>query len=267
MNPRKRTNPQPPPTPPPCIELLIRNELKTLFSRGFQTDCLDPLGYDLRLGADMQLVTKGEVKTLSHNEKIEIYPGETVIVRTEEVLDLPNDMFAIGSPKMKLLLDGLWAHGGKTDPRYRGPLILGFQNVGSKPCILKRGQKIFHLTFFRIHGKTPIGYGGRGPGFPDLKKSPLDDFAELNEKLLKEVKTVEGIKSFRICRQILNLKSEIGKSFKIPIFGLIAILLILSLRYMKVVAEEVSFYLTTISAIISILAYVFPWIKKRIRKT
>ena len=264
MNPRKNS-PQPP--PPPCIELLIRDELKPLFSRGFQSICLDPMGYDLRLGAEVRLVTKGKTEQLGATGEIEIYPGETVIVKTDEILNLPDDVFAIGSPKMKLLVQGLWAHGGKTDPGYNLPLNLGFQNVGGKPCTLKRGQKIFHLTFFKIHGKTPKGYTGEGPGFPDLRKSPLEDFVELNEKLLEEVKKVEGIKSFRICRQILNLKSEIGKSFKIPIFGLIAILLILSLRYMEVVADEVAFYLSTISAIISILAYVLPWIKKRIWKT
>ena len=264
MSPR-RTTPQLPSSS--FIELLIGDELRPLFSEGFQNNCLDPMGYDLRLGAEVRLVTRGQTKKMTANEEIEIYPSETVIVKTEEVLCLPDNVFAIGSPKMRLLVQGLWAHGGKTDPGYSLPLNLGFQNVGSKPCALKRGQKIFHLSFFKIHGKAPKGYAGRGPGFPDLERSPLEDSVDLNEKLLVEVKKVEGIKSFRVCKQILDLKGEIGKSYKIPIFGLIAILLILSLRYMEVIADELSFYLSTISAIISIAAYVYSWIKKRTRKT
>jgi hypothetical protein len=34
----------------PHIELLLGDELQSLFSSGFNKDCLDPLGYDLRLG-------------------------------------------------------------------------------------------------------------------------------------------------------------------------------------------------------------------------
>jgi deoxycytidine triphosphate deaminase len=267
MSPKKRTPPLIPPPDPPFIELLIGDELESLFSQGFVSECLDPMGYDLRLGSEVRLVTRGKTEEMSDNEEIEIYPGESVIVKTEEVLNLPDNVFALGSPKMKLLVQGLWAHGGKTDPGYNLPLNLGFQNVGSKPCILRRRQKIFHLSFFKIHGKAVKGYTGRGPGFPDLQKSPLEDSVNLNEHLLEEVKRVEGIKSFRVCTQILNLKREMGKSYKIPIFGLIAILLILSLQYMKIIADEVSFYLTTASAIISIVAYVYDWVKKRVRKT
>jgi len=251
---------------PSCIELLVGDELTSLISQGFRDNCLDPMGYDLRLGVEVRLVTRGRTKELSADEEITIYPGETVIVRTEEVLNLPDNVFAIGSPKMKLLVQGLWAHGGKTDPGYNLSLNLGFQNVGSKPCVLRRGQKIFHLSFFKIHGKTAKGYTGRGPGFPDLERSPLENSVELNKNLLEKVKKVEGIKSFRLCRQILNLKSELGKSYKIPIFGLIAILVILSTQYLKIVADEVSFYLTTISALVSIGAYIYPWIKKRFSK-
>lgn len=267
MSPRRKTTPEPSSSLTSCIELLIGDELKPLFSQGFTSNCLDPMGYDLRLGTEVRLVTRGKTEEISSNDEIKIYPGETIIAKTEEVLNLPDDVFAIGSPKMKLLVQGLWAHGGKTDPGYNLPLNLGFQNVGSKPCTLRRGQKIFHLSFFRIHGKKPRGYTGRGPGFPDLKKSPLENSVELDEKLLAEIKNVEGIKSFRVCRQILNVKKEIGKSYKIPIFGMIAILLILSLRYTEVIANEVSFYLTTISAIVSIGAYLFPWIKKRLGKS
>ena len=267
MSPSKRTASTPQSSPPlPCIELLIGDELEPLFSQGFKGNCLDPMGYDLRLGGEVLLVTRGKTEKLSAREKIEIYPGETVIVKTEEVLNLPENVFAIGSPKMSLLVQGLWAHGGKTDPGYNLSLNLGFQNVGGKPCTLEKGQKIFHLTFFKIHGKNPKGYTGRGPGFPDLRKSPLENSAELNEKLLDEVKKVEGIKSFRICRHILALKEEIGNSYRIPVFGLIAILLILSLQYINVIEDEVSFYLTTISAIVSVIGYVFPWIRKRFRK-
>jgi deoxycytidine triphosphate deaminase len=128
----------------PHIELLLGDELQSLFSSGFNKDCLDPLGYDLRLGEEVTIVTRPEHKSsLKGDEEITIYPGETFIAKTEEVLNLPLDVFAIGSPKMSLLARGLWTHGGKTDPGYKNPLVLGFFNAGNQPISVKRSEKFF----------------------------------------------------------------------------------------------------------------------------
>src|SRR4030067_1668348 len=96
-------------TPPvfPHVELLIGDELRNLFSEGFDNTCLDPMGYDLRLGKDVRCVTKGVNEEMCDGEEIEVYPGESIIVKTEEVLNLPDNVYAIGSPKMKLLVQGL----------------------------------------------------------------------------------------------------------------------------------------------------------------
>jgi deoxycytidine triphosphate deaminase len=150
---------------PSYVELLVEEELKALFSDGYDASCLDPMGYDLRLGNEVRCVTKGSNQEMCEGAEILVYPGESIIVKTEEVLNLPDDVYAIGSPKMSLLVQGLWAHGGKTDPGYNLSLNLGFQNVGSRPCKLKRGQKIFHLTFFKIHGKPVRVTRGEGQDF------------------------------------------------------------------------------------------------------
>jgi len=267
MSERRRSSSQ---TPPPVlshVELLVGDELRSLFSEGFDSTCLDPMGYDLRLGKEVRCVTKGINEEMCDGEEIEVYPGESIIVKTEEVLNLPDNVYAIGSPKMKLLVQGLWAHGGKTDPGYNLSLNLGFQNVGSQPCKLKKGQKIFHLTFFKIHGKDVRRYTGRGPGFPDLQRSPLDNSTDLNEKLLNDIHSIDGIKSYRICKQILKLKGEMGRAHKIPIIGLSAILVFLSLQYWNVISGQVSFILTLLSSVVSIVAYIWPPLRKRIKKT
>ena len=266
MGERRRLSKLLPPDAP-HVELLVGDELRILFSEGFDGTCLDPMGYDLRLGGEVRCVTRGLNKEMCNGEEIEIYPSESIIVKTEEVLNLPDNVYAIGSPKMKLLVQGLWAHGGKTDPGYNLSLNLGFQNVGSQPCKLKRGQKIFHLTFFRIHGKTVRRYTGRGPGFPDLQRSPLDNSADLNDKLLKNIQSIDGIKSYRICKQIIKLKGEMGRAQKIPIIGLSAILMFLSLQYWNVISGQVSFILTLLSSVVSIAAYVWAPLRKRIKKT
>lgn len=196
------------------IELVLKNEITSLFKTGFcDNDCIDPMGYDIRLGDEVVPVTRGESKkTLKNGEAFTVFPGETLLVKSEEVLNLPNTVCAIGSPKMSLILKGLWAHGGKTDFGYNQRLTLGFRHLGASPIELKRGQKIFHLTFLRVNNGAAESYSGRGLEFPSVDISPLDGNPKLDDKLEKLVKEKEGIQLARIVHLIRNEVSYMKRS-------------------------------------------------------
>lgn len=249
------------------VELLAgSDEIKSLFRLGYSPDCLDSLGYDFRLGEEVRFVTTCKDIKLSGNEEIEILPNETVIVRTEEILDLPDDVFAIGSPKMSLLIDGLWAHGGKTDPGYNSKLTLGFQNVGSKPCKVKRGQRIFHLTFFKVHNKKLTHYAGSGPGFSQSDRSPLDDAINWNDAMLEKVKQTDGIKSYRITKVIFNLRKEIQRTFYIPLLAYTAVFVTYWFQQFGLAPTYVSFWVTNISGALTVISIVYNSVIKKWRK-
>lgn len=197
------------------IELLTGPILEKMFCRNFDKKSLDQLGYDVRLGDVVRLLTSGEDRTLNTDEKVEVFPGETLIAKTEEILHLPDWAFALGTPKMGLIAQGLWAHGGKTDPGYNNPLTLSFMNVGNKPCTLTRGQQIFHLTFFKVKGKPLTGYAGKGIIFPSTKPSPSDKDTPLSEECLKEVKESDGIQSYRICKYLYNIQRSSRRTSRI----------------------------------------------------
>ena len=197
------------------IELMIGPRLRDMFCKNFEESSLDPLGYDVRLGDVVRLITSGEEKTLNQEEEVKVFPGETLIAKTEEILNLPEWAFALGSPKMSLLAKGLWTHGGKTDPGYNHPLTLGFMNVGSEPCSLKRGQCIFHLTFFKINGTAPNKYAGKGINLPSLRKSPLDRQIDLTKEVLEQVKESDGIESYRILKYLYNTQCSSKRMDKI----------------------------------------------------
>jgi deoxycytidine triphosphate deaminase len=203
------------------IELLTGRELEHMFGRNFDQGSLDNIGYDVRLGDVVRLITSGEERTLNEGESVEIFPGETVVAKTEEILSLPEQVFALGSPKMSLIGQGLWAHGGKTDPGFNQPLTLGFMNVGNKSCTLARGQKIFHLTFFRINGKRIGRYAGRGINLPSTRSSPLDENIELNKDVLKRVMECDGIHSYRICRYLYNTQRSSKRTSRIVLFAMV----------------------------------------------
>ena len=187
---------------PGSIEMLLEEqEIRPLFSRGFYPDSVDSTGYDLRLGDKITFLNRGKEMECKAETPAEILPGDVIVVTCEETLRLPSNVFAIGSPKMSLIVKGLWAHGGKTDFGFNLPFRFGFQHVGKDPITLKPGDKIFHLTFFRVNNKTTRTYSGRGPVLPTtLTPSPLEEVTKLSKELESKVEKSHGIVTARLLR-------------------------------------------------------------------
>ena len=138
-------------------------------------DCVNEMGYDIRLGSRLTLVTRGgEVERLKPGSKVKIYPGETVLATSREILNLPPNVCATGSPKMSLLLDGLWSHGGKTDFGFDGNLRLGFMNQGTHSITLEYEQTIFSITFWQTDRAAPRPRRGASHEQDRVRESPLD---------------------------------------------------------------------------------------------
>lgn len=237
------------------VELLLGpDELSPLFHDCFDESSVDALGYDLRLGNIVEHVITGESKELGLDQETIIYPGETVIVKTEEILHLPDNVYAIGSPKMSLLIRGLWAHGGKTDFGFNSSLTLGFQNVGSSPITIKRCMPIFHLSFFKVHNKETVEYAGRGPGIPPRNISPLDKDIIISNNDLSDVKRIDGIKSYRIMKQIQLVNNRLSISYYLPFAAVLVIFLAQILPTLGIISEQLSSQITLISTLVALIA-------------
>jgi deoxycytidine triphosphate deaminase len=246
----------------PNLELLLgEDKLSQLFISGFVSSSVNPVGYDLRLANKVGHVTTGQTDELNDQEVV-IYPGETIIVCTEEVLNLPDNVFALGSPKMSLLIKGLWAHGGKTDFGYNHNLLLGFQNVGSEPIKIKKGQQIFHLTFFKVHNTATQRYAARGPDWPALKQSVLESQNSIiNEQDLQKIKETDGVKIFEVCKQIISLNNKLNYLYYIPFISLIIIVTSLSFKELNWLSAFNSSLLISVAAAVAILTGVYKFIK------
>jgi len=253
------------------IELLLgAEELSSLFHAGFDESSVDSLGYDLRLGERIEHVTTGASKDLVQNEDVIIYPGETVIVKTEEILHLPDEVYALGSPKMSLLIKGLWAHGGKTDFGFNSCLTLGFQNVGSNPITIKRCMPIFHLSFYKVHNKETTEYAGSGPIFPARNTSILDGDNFVPKHKIDEIKQNDGIKSYRLMKQLYYIDKKITITYYLPYIALLAIFLGQILPSFGIISEFIADRIVLVSLLVGIVSGVLQigkmlrdWYKKR----
>ena len=66
-------------------------------------------------------------------------------------------------PRTSLFRAGLLLLNSKTDPGYKGKLIMGLTNLSKFPVKLQMGARICNVVFFKIEGKS-VEYRGQHQG-------------------------------------------------------------------------------------------------------
>ncbi|MDH3206205.1 MAG: dUTP diphosphatase [Gemmatimonadota bacterium] len=95
----------------------------------------------------------------SAEESVTLRPGETRLVSTGLIMELPEGVECQVRPRSGLALK----HGvtlpnspGTIDPDYRGELRVIMQNLGAEPVTLSRGERIAQLVFARFEAPTVV---------------------------------------------------------------------------------------------------------------
>jgi dCTP deaminase len=98
-------------------------------------------------------------------ESFVIHPGEFVLGRTEEWVELPDDLVARIEGKSSLGRLGLIVHAtaGFVDPGFKGTLTLEITNLTRVPIVLWPGKPIAQLSFMTLDRPAERPYG-----HPDL---------------------------------------------------------------------------------------------------
>jgi deoxycytidine triphosphate deaminase len=161
--------------------LLPKNDLLLLINEGAiknaKTENCEGIKYDFRLSSRIlkaKYKTPIDINELTAVEKAALFvdPGEVVFVLSEEILDLPNDIYVVLVPKRKLSHDGVMILGGlSVDPLYKGRLLIGIYNFSSSPFPLQNGKKLIGSHFFKLNHDE----------IDNTKKAPeaaIDDFPE-----------------------------------------------------------------------------------------
>ena len=90
-----------------------------------------------------------------------IHPGEFVLGRTEEWVELPDDIVARIEGKSSLGRLGLIVHAtaGFVDPGWKGTLTLEITNLTRVPIVLWPGKPIAQLSFMTLDAPAERPYG------------------------------------------------------------------------------------------------------------
>jgi len=119
-------------------------------------------GFDLRVGEVFEIKEGDsflgeserhtpETKSVAkYGEKkgITIEPGEFVLVKTIEKVNLPKNIAAIFRPRSTLQRSGVALFTAAASPGYCGELTFGMCNLGKNDFRLEMGARIVHIIFF-----------------------------------------------------------------------------------------------------------------------
>ena len=137
---------------------------------------VQPASVDLRLGASFRVFHNFRVpaidladppKNLTEHvvvddgESFVIHPGEFVLGRTAEWVELPDDVVARIEGKSSLGRLGLIVHAtaGFVDPGWKGTLTLEITNLTRVPIVLWPGKPIAQLSFMTLDQPAERPYG------------------------------------------------------------------------------------------------------------
>jgi deoxycytidine triphosphate deaminase len=134
-------------------------------------------GFDLRVG-EVYRIKEGEAflgeetrftpqtETIAKkgtNSEVTLAPGDFVLVKTMEKVNLPFDIAAIFRPRSTLQRSGIGLLTATASPGYSGELTFGMHNFGKNTFRLEMGARIAHIIFFRT-SENVSAYRGQWQG-------------------------------------------------------------------------------------------------------
>lgn len=120
-------------------------------------------GFDLRVGevfvleggeaflgeSERYTPKTGSIAKYRENKDVILKPGDFVLVKTIEKVNLPKDVAAIFRPRSTLQRSGIGLFTAAASPGYSGELTFGMCNLGKNDFRLELGARIVHIIFFR----------------------------------------------------------------------------------------------------------------------
>jgi dCTP deaminase len=139
-------------------------------------EMVQPASVDLKLGPSFRVFHNHRIQVidladppqdLTEHVQVEsgdtfvIHPNEFVLGRTEEWVELPDDIVARIEGKSSLGRLGLIVHAtaGFVDPGFKGTLTLEITNFNSVPIVLRPGLPIAQLSLMALDAPAERPYG------------------------------------------------------------------------------------------------------------
>jgi deoxycytidine triphosphate deaminase len=161
------------------VELLRLVKEKNLVENLCNRELENPegTGFDLRVGeifkikegqaylgeTDRHTPETESIAKYGKDKEIIIRPGDFVLVKTMEKLNLPNNIAVIFRPRSTLQRCGIALFTATANPGYSGELTFGMKNEGQNELRLEMGARFAHALFFEA-SEIVSSYRGQWQG-------------------------------------------------------------------------------------------------------
>jgi dCTP deaminase len=159
-------------------DMLERVATHSLLIDPFDSECVQPSTYDVRLGSQFRLFSSHDMThiDLAQKRRVEtqlvevdelgfvLHPGEFALASTVERFRIPSDLAAKLEGKSSLGRLGLVVHAtaGYIDPGFEGQITFEMSNVNVVPIVLRPGIKVAQICFFVMSSPVNRPYGTAG---------------------------------------------------------------------------------------------------------
>lgn len=135
-------------------------------------------GFDLRLGEVYKIKGKAHLgidhRDLAQAELLKSFdpqnpqtivlkPGDYLLAKTLEKVNLPSDILALFLPRSSLFRSGVSLFTTQAAPGYQGELVFGIANLGPIDVTIELGARFAHVIFLRVEGGSS-SYRGQWQG-------------------------------------------------------------------------------------------------------
>lgn len=203
--------------------LLVDKDIKQyisehqLISMGYAEDNLNGVSYDLTI--DVTCSQQGE-----EYREYELKPGETVFVKTQEQISIPENILGRVAEKNSRMRQGLVVSGPHYQPGHVTYVFLRVSNISENIIVLAHGMKIAQIMFEQLTGRPEVPYSAqRDASYQnEVKYAGLGNYKEEYEKQTKREmqQTKEDIEAIsqKIYANVLTLMGVL-----VAVFALISI--------------------------------------------
>ena len=153
---------------------------------------VQPASIDLSVGGIfVPGIPQGKRGSAGHEHyNYAVKPGDTVIIESNEELNIPDDLAAIGFPPSNVAIKGLlMTNPGHIDPGFSGKLSFTLINMSKEEFLVLHGHRIFTLLFFKLNAAAGASYSARNKNQPvhgGVKQETLDlltkDFLDVDKR-------------------------------------------------------------------------------------
>lgn len=201
--------------------LLVDKNIKSLsangqlISEGYTPSNVNSISYDLTIGEFLK----------SNQNEIDIIPGEFVIVKTREKLNIPNNITGRVGEKNSLLRMGLKVDGPQYQPGHVTYAFLRVQNLSDGVITLRKGMKISQIYFEELKEEPEVPYN-RQENASFNNEDSYRGLGNYESEYKNNIKSFEKVKD-----DIENMSSKIYGNVLTLMGLLVAIFSMLTINY------------------------------------